>query len=273
MSATPCPAPESHECDDCGCSLSFVVGPGDYRATLCPACDADQLDALATEYDTDTPCPCDEPDAVNHDEILRLINSPLVVDALALIEWATRWADVDDEQEFLAEYGFAEGDDPGGRWPIPPESLIHFAKGHQLDDSRRTFALIDHIDRFSNTRSLLRKAWRDAAAAREAGEEYVARIAQETPRKPPLRPMRPAPENCRKGGILPRLDRLEAAIVDLVKQDPDRAERLETFVDLMGPGRPDDPQCEECGRPLTRDDSGEWGDCIDCPGDGQEVGK
>jgi|GEM_PF-4655956 uncharacterized Zn finger protein (UPF0148 family) len=44
------PAPESHECDDCGASLAYVLGD-DYRGVFCPVCDAEQLAEAMAEQD------------------------------------------------------------------------------------------------------------------------------------------------------------------------------------------------------------------------------
>lgn len=45
------PLQPANECDQCGATLAHVAGPGDYRATWCPTCDADQL--AAEEFATD----------------------------------------------------------------------------------------------------------------------------------------------------------------------------------------------------------------------------
>lgn len=42
-------APDPSRCDQCGASVCYVAGPGDFRATCCSVCDSGLLDYLLSD--------------------------------------------------------------------------------------------------------------------------------------------------------------------------------------------------------------------------------
>lgn len=127
------------------------------------------------------PCGCDYAVAVNHDEILRLINSPDAADAIALIEWGDRWGALTErgDEEFMAFYGYVLGETPAERFPVFPEVLDEFAKLHPLVDSVRAFAIIGHIDLVNRRSEFARKDQERRCQEIADGAEIMDRIDAE----------------------------------------------------------------------------------------------